>query len=208
MHLCARTWLRMGAATLVMACARVQSPATLARAPLWFLPSQPCTIPVGRTLPPVRATDTLSATFAAMRIDAARAYAARQLPGGYLSGPTLVATTGRATIWLRDTTARQAVLFAVRQMPGLAMPTGIAVDSIDVRPADWDSAALYDWLHYLMDRPGRPLGVNAWGIDLRGRILLGVINADSVPALVAFLDRLGVPCGLVTFSVWGPISVA
>lgn len=208
MHLCCRTSLGMGAATLVMACAHVPPPAPLTRAPLWFLPSQPCTVPLGRALPPVRATDTLSATFATTRIDAARAYAARQLPGGYLSGPTPIATTGRASIWLRDTTARQAVLSAVRQMPGLPLPTGIETDSIDVRPADWDSAALYDWLHYIMDRPDRPPGVNAWGIDLRGRILLGLVDAASVPALVAYLERMSVPCGLVTFSVWGPISVA
>lgn len=208
MHLYGRTWVGMGAATLLAACAQVRTPTPLARAPLWFLPSQACTVPIGIALPPVRTSDTLSATFARTRIDAARAYAARQLPGGYLSGPTPIATTGRAAIWLRDTTARQAVLSALDEMPGLALPTGLAADAIDARHADWDSAALYDWLHYIMDRPDRPPGVNAWGIDLRGRIMLGLVDADSVPALVAYLERLGVTCGLVTFSVWGPISLA
>ncbi|MBK6488438.1 MAG: hypothetical protein IPF98_16660 [Gemmatimonadetes bacterium] len=172
-----------------------------------FLPAQPCTVPIGTALPPLRATDTLSATFATERIDAARAYAARQMPGGYLSGPTPIGSTGRATVWLRDTTARQAVLSALRQMPGLTQSTTLAADSIDVREADWDSAALYDWLHYIMDRPDRPPGVNAWGIDGRGRIMLGLIDADHVPALVAALERLRVPCGLVTFSV-GTISLS
>ena len=207
-HVCYRTWLGVGAATLQVACAHVPAPAPHARAPLWFLPSLPCTVPIGTALPPARATDTLSASYAEVRIDAAHAYAARQTPGGYLSGPTPIAPTGRASLWLRDSTARDAVLSALPQMPGLALSTGIAAESIDVRHATWDSAALYDWLHYIMDRPDRPPGVNAYGIDVRGHLMLGLISADSVPALLATLERLGVPCGLVTLSVWGPISVS
>ncbi len=90
-------------------------------------------------------------------------------------------------------------------MPGFQLLSGTTADSIDARHADWDRAALYDWLHHIMDRPGVP-GVNGWGIE-HGYGRLDLIDAESVPALVTYLERLRVPCGLVKFGVYGPFHV-
>ena len=58
--------------------------------------------------------------------------------------------------------------------------------------------------HYIVKQGSPTPGVNGWGIDLRHRISLGVASADSVPALRAHLERLGVPCRLVIIENIGP----
>ncbi len=92
-------WLAL--ALLLTSCARTATTAR-ARAFEWFEPSAGCVGPTGNTLPPSRASDTLSAAFARTRIDAARAFAARRLPGGYANGPVpTTSPAGRAIIWPR-----------------------------------------------------------------------------------------------------------
>ena len=93
-------------------------------------------------------------------------------------------------------------------MPGLEPYPQFPRDSVDVRLVDWDGAALYDWMHYIVKQGSPTPGVNGWGIDLRHRISLGVASADSVPALRAHLERLGVPCRLVIIENIGPVSLA
>lgn len=195
----------LGILALVGACARRPVPDPVVRPPIAFLPSRACATPTGDALPPVRVTDTLSATYARQNPNAAQAYAARHFPGGYLNGPAPVAPLGRWTIAMRNPVEKQALL---RLMDSLSVTTrvpGVAIDSIDVRQSEWDAAALYDWLYFLMDRPDRPAGVNSWGMTRGGRIEIGLESAASVPALLTALDRLGVPCSLVVFGVWGPI---
>ncbi len=93
-------------------------------------------------------------------------------------------------------------------MPGLESYPQLPRDSVDVRLVDWDGAALYDWMHYIV-KQGSPIpGVNGWGIDPRHRIALGVASGDAVPALRAYLERLGVACGLVIIENVGPVSLA
>ncbi len=201
------SYLGIGATVILGACAHRVEPVPQPHPPVDFLPSHACTADIGSELPPARASDTLSLEYAMKHPDAAQAYTARRLRGGYLRGPAPVAAMGRGAIWMRDTSARQQVLGELGRLPGLALLPGVSIDSIEARQADWDGAASYDWLHYLFDRPNGVPGVNAWGIGGDGRIFFGLPDAESVPKLVAALERLGVPCGLVRFSVWGPVVV-
>ena len=93
-------------------------------------------------------------------------------------------------------------------MPGLEPYPQFPRDSVDVRLIDWAGAALYDWMHYIVKQGSPTPGVKGWGIDLRHRVSLGVASADSVPALRAHLERLGVPCRLVIIENIGPVSLA
>jgi len=199
---------RLVALLLAAACAR--SPAAAPEPspePVWFLPSAGCTDSVGRALPSERATDTLSAAFSRQRPDAANAYAARRLPGGYASGSYPTAG-GRGIMWLRDTTLRDSILARLPAMPGLSF-VALPPDSVEVRQVAWDGAALYDWMWYIVRNipTGATKGVNGYGIDRRNRVLLSVVSRADVGPLLERLDRLGVPCQLVVFEVIGEISI-
>lgn len=91
-------------------------------------------------------------------------------------------------------------------MPGLeAIQT--APDSIDVRIVRWDSAALYDWMIYIVQRLPPEAKVNGHGIDFQHRIALTLEDGSGVRPLVERLDQLSVPCNLVVFDVIGPFSM-
>jgi hypothetical protein len=91
-------------------------------------------------------------------------------------------------------------------MPGL-QTVELPSDSIDVRTVRWDSAALYDWMMYLVQRLPRETKVNGVGVDVQHRVSLMLEDASGVRPLLAGLEELGVPCNLVVFEVVGPISL-
>lgn len=111
-------------------------------------------------------------------------------------------------MWLRDTTFRDSILPRLPEMPGLSF-VALPPDSIEVRQVAWDSAALYDWMWYILRNAprGATRGVNGYGIDRRHRVLLSVVSRADVGPLVERLDRLGVPCQLVAFEVVGEIRM-
>ena len=190
---------------LTAACGRpVPAPAPVTpRSPVWFHPMTGCE--ARAALPPHRVSDTLSAETARERSDAAKAYAARRLPGGYASGP-YPSPKGRGVLWMQEPQLRDSVLPRLTAMPGL-QTVELASDSIDVRTVRWDSAALYDWMMYLVQRLPRETKVNGFGVDVQHRVSLMLEDASGVRPLLEGLEELGVPCNLVVFEVVGPISL-
>lgn len=186
------------------ACASAPRAAPEPRGPFWFEPTPGCAAPAAQAVPPVRASDTLSAASARRFGDAARAYAARRLPGGYAGGPTYVTDPARVVLWLRDSTARDSVLRGLPTMPGLERTRDTPSAAFEVRVTDYDAAVLYDWMHYLMARGAIGRGLSGWGIDVQRRIALDLIDVADVPQVLAALDAEHVPCRLVTLRVSGP----
>ena len=190
---------------LTAACGRaVAVPAPAApRSPVWFQPMNGCE--ARAAVPPHRVSDTLSAETARARPDAAKAYAARRLPGGYASGP-YPSPHGRGVLWMQEPQLRDSVLQRLAAMPGLET-VALAPDSIDVRAVRWDSAALYDWMMYLVQRLPSEAKINGYGVDSKHRVSLMLEDASGVRPLTDRLEELGVPCSLVVFEVVGPISL-
>lgn len=181
----------------------IPDPAPVAPRPsVWFQPATGCE--ARASLPPHRASDSLSAETARTRSDAAKAFAARRVQGGYASGP-YPSPKGRGVLWMQDPQLLDSVLPRLSAMPGLRI-VELPSDSIDVRTVRWDSGALYDWMMYVVQRLPREAKVNGYGIDFVHRVSLSLEDASGVRPLLERLEELGVPCNLVVFSVVGPIS--
>lgn len=172
-----------------------------------FVPSAGCAAASSR-VPPIRVSDTLSAPGPPVRIDAHRAYAARRVPGGYTAGPFGADRPRRAILFLRDTIQKVAALAALAELSGPSGGAPYPPDSVEARATDWDAAELFDWMAVITSRAATRAGLNGWGVSVDHRIILSVATAAGLPTLRAYLETLGVPCGLVVLSVSGPIRVA
>ncbi len=185
--------------------ARTQGPGALRVTP--FVPRAGCAATTTR-VPPVRATDTLSAPAQPGRVDAQRAYVARRIPGGYAAGPFAVPPSQRAILFLRDTSLKTAALSALAALSGPNESVRYALDSVEARKTDWDAAELYDWLAHVGTPEAARAGLTGWGVTVDHRISLSVATTESLPTLRAHLEALGVPCGLVVLWVSGPVRLA
>jgi hypothetical protein len=177
---------------------------------IWIQPTSNCNDSSPRTLPPFRASDTLSGRDGKLHPDRLSAWLARRIPGGWAFGPALD-TSNHATLWLRDPTQKQAAISALDSLapPNQLFPAS-RPDSIVALQARWDYAELYDWMEYLRNTAtvARGTGINMSGIDPRNdRIVFGIETRESLPQMVGWLVKNGIPCGLVVVEVIGPIRL-
>jgi hypothetical protein len=107
---------------------------------------------------------------------------------------------------MQEPQLRDSVLKRLAAIPGLET-VALPPDSIDVRAVRWDSAALYDWMMFVVPRLPSEAKVNGYGIGSQHRVSLMLENASGVRPLIERLEELGVPCNLVVFEVVGPISL-
>jgi hypothetical protein len=198
---------RYGLAVWVAACASHPEHVSTSPGPIWFEPTAGCATRGANLFAPVRATDAITPALAQQRPDAARAYAARRLPGGYAGGPVYFSPPMHAILWLRDTTAKDSVLRALPSLPGLAWTKDTGGTTVEVRQAEYDAAMAYDWLNYLMSRGLFRHGVSSVGMGPEGRIAIGAVAPSDLPQIVALLEAEHVPCRLVTLQVTGPVHV-
>ena len=109
-----------------------------------------------------------------------------------------------ATIYLRDTTAKDLALAALDTLvpprsrrPSFATP-------IAARQARWDLAELYDWQAFIVANFARANGVSisAWGLGREG-LTIAIVDRSMLGATIDWLHELNVPCRLVTVEIRG-----
>ena len=115
-------------------------------------------------------------------------------------------------MWVRDATQKRAVVAALDSLsiPNASYARGAIPDSVVAVDVRWDAAELYDWEYYLLRMPRHrpmPVRINGWAIDgRRGRIMFGVEQLETIPALGEWLREVGAPCHLIVAFQMGPVS--
>ena len=186
---------------------RAPESAVLPEPYIWFDPSPNCTDSSPRSLPPVRASDTLSRP---TRYDQEQvaAWLARRVPGGYSFGTMVDSIHNIGILWLREPDQKKEALAVLDTLlpPGYWNFRRTHPDSVVVRKVRWDSAELYDWMNYLQNsKPGlKEVAITMWATDPLGdRLVFGVEKRDMLPTMVSWLVEKKVPCRLVQLMVQG-----
>ncbi len=177
---------------------------------IWVEPTTGCSENSPKSLPPFRASDSLSGNSVSSDPQAHTAWLARRVPGGLAFGQAFD-ENHHAIIRLTDPAQKFAALATLDTLaPSNGRPRAASADSVLAVRVRWDFAELYDWMSYLTNAlsESRGIGVNGWGIDTdNDRIDLGVETRESVPGVVSWLIEKGVPCRLVAVRVTGPIRL-
>ena len=164
-----------------------------------------CTVSSPRWLPAVRASDDVNGP-GLLDTPERWAYWARRVPGGWAGGPfyPLPGVAAGRTIFLRDTTLKEAALAALDTLVPVPARRPSTDTPISVRQARWDMAELYDWQRFIISNSARAKGVeiSGWGIGREG-LTTSIVSRSMLLSTIEWLHELNVPCGLVTVEVRG-----
>ena len=196
---------------LVSGCARQETP-TESSAPnfVWVDPSPDCSATSPRFLPPVRASDTVSAP-TAYDPERLSAWLARRVPGGWAFGTMVDSLHNVGILWLREPTRKKDALAALDTLlpPNYPNFSRTHPDSVEAHKVRWDYAELYDWMNYLQSsmRDLKGVEITGWSTDALGnRLVFGIEKREMLPTMVSWLVGKHIPCRLVTLLVMGRAS--
>src|SRR6266516_1184594 len=161
-------------ALFVADCAHHKTPVQTSSAPpfIWVDPSPDCSATSPRFLPPVRASDTVSAPSANYDPDRLSVWLARRVPGGWSFGTMVDSLHNVGLLWLREPSRKKEALAALDTLlpPGYPNFSRTHPDSVEVHRVRWDYAELYDWMNYLQSsmRDLEGVEITAWSTDALG----------------------------------------
>ena len=174
---------------------------------VWVQPTSGCNDSSAKRLPPFRVSDTITRSGADKDLQERTAWLARRVPGGLAFG-RVFDDSHHPIIRLTDPTRKLAALATLDSLDPRRGRSRLAnADSIRAVRVRWDFAELYDWMKYLQSSFGEAgrIPINGSGIDTQNdRIEFDVETRESLPVLVNWLLKKGVPCGLVAIRVTGP----
>lgn len=137
-------------------------------------------------------------------MDAEWAAVAREVPGGWGG---LFYHENRLTLYLVDPSKRQEAIAALEQELAGTETSHLVPELRGARilRGRWDFAQLYDWYRYLNQQVWSESGITFGDIDeVKNRIEYGARDEAARARLIARLDGLNLPCGLVVVVIRAP----